>query len=108
MPFADASQTAKCQGLGLKALRASRDADLRNKFGLHRVCVGIGDAAVVAMKNFALLRDSDYLDVLNDAVECAEELRETSSTTKNSRKRIDKDKRLEGTSSRGDSNPHEV
>lgn len=45
------------------ALRASCETDLMDKYDLRRACAWIGNSPRIAMKHYALLRKSDYLDV---------------------------------------------
>ncbi len=45
------------------ALRASCETDLMDKYDLRRACAWIGNSPRIAMKHYALLRKSDYLDI---------------------------------------------
>lgn len=45
------------------SLRASRETDLMDHYGLRKACGWIGNSPAVAMKHYALLRKSDFLDV---------------------------------------------
>jgi len=45
------------------ALRASCETDLMDRYDLRRACAWIGNSPRIAMKHYALLRKSDYLDV---------------------------------------------
>ena len=45
------------------SLRATRETELMDAFGLRRACAWIGNSPKVAMENYALMRKSDYLDV---------------------------------------------
>ena len=45
------------------SLRASTETDLMDQFGLRRACQWSGNSANTAMKNYALVRKSDFEDV---------------------------------------------
>ena len=46
---------------GQISLRASRQTDLMDQYGLGKACAWIGNSPAVAMKHYALLRKLDYL-----------------------------------------------
>ena len=45
------------------SMRASRETDLMDQYGLRKACAWIGNSPAVAMKHYALLRKSDYTDL---------------------------------------------
>lgn len=45
------------------SLRASCETDLMDEYGLRKACAWIGNSPAVAMKHYALMRKSDFLDV---------------------------------------------
>ena len=45
------------------SLRASTETDLMDQYGLRRACQWSGNSATTAMKNYALVRKSDFEDV---------------------------------------------
>ena len=45
------------------SLRASTETDLMDQYGLRRACQWSGNSATTAMKNYALVRKSDFDDV---------------------------------------------
>lgn len=49
-------------------MRASRETDLMDAVGLRRACAWIGNSPEIAIKHYALMRKSDYID----AGECKE------------------------------------
>ncbi len=42
---------------------ASCETDLMDQYGLRRACAWIGNSAAIAMRNYALMKKTDYLDV---------------------------------------------
>ena len=44
------------------SIRASAETDLMDEFGLRRACMWSGNSAATAMKNYALVRNTDYDD----------------------------------------------
>lgn len=44
------------------SLRASRETDLMDLVGLRKACQWIGNSPTVAMRNYALLKKTDYID----------------------------------------------
>lgn len=53
-------------------MRASAETDLMDKYGLRQACSWSGNSASTAMKNYALVRKSDFEDV-GMAGKCAAE-----------------------------------
>ena len=45
------------------SLRATRESELMDEYGLRRACSWIGNSAKVAMENYALIRKTDYVDL---------------------------------------------
>ena len=45
------------------AIRASAETDLMDQYGLRRACQWAGNSPETAMKNYALVRNTDYVDV---------------------------------------------
>ena len=45
------------------ALRASTETDLMDEFGIRKACQWAGNSAATAMKNYALVRKSDFQDI---------------------------------------------
>ncbi len=44
------------------ALRASCETDLMDEYGLRKACQWIGNSPAIAMKNYSLLKKTDYID----------------------------------------------
>ena len=44
------------------SLRASAETDLMDEFGLRRACQWAGNSPATAMKNYALVRKTDFVD----------------------------------------------
>lgn len=59
------------------SLRASRETDLMDSHGLRRACAWIGNSPTTAMKHYALLKKSDFLDVGNSISKSAEKSAES-------------------------------
>jgi integrase len=51
------------------SMRASRETDLMDLYGLRKACAWIGNSPAVAMKHYALLRKSDYTDLGSESAE---------------------------------------
>ena len=45
------------------SLRASCETDLMDDFGLRKACQWIGNSPAIAMKHYALMKKTDYVDV---------------------------------------------
>jgi len=58
-----AAAGVKVWGKFWNALRASCETDLMDLYDLRRACAWIGNSPRIAMKHYALLRKSDYLDL---------------------------------------------
>ena len=50
------------------ALRASTETDLMDEFGIRKACQWAGNSAATAMKNYALVRKTDFTDARYSAV----------------------------------------
>ena len=50
------------------SLRASTEADLMDEFGIRKACQWAGNSAATAMKNYALVRKTDFTDARYSAV----------------------------------------
>ena len=49
------------------SLRASAETDMMDKFGLRRACQWAGNSPATTMKNYALVRKTDFVDDGNSA-----------------------------------------
>jgi integrase len=109
-----AKKYVEASGVGVwrefwNSLRASRETDLMDTHGIRRACAWIGNSPVIAMKHYALMKHTDYMDVgeavsKSDAKSDAEHQRNAENGTEQNKRTQEKPGSSEEEHPRKDSN----